>query len=104
MIIMKHKTLKTQTLEELTDKYIGKRGTSQRDTFEFELNIDLIGEAIREARIKRNLTQSELGELVGVQKAQISKLENSLKQARVETIIKVFTALNARLHFTVEML
>jgi hypothetical protein len=41
---------------------------------------------------------------VGVQKAQISKLENSLKQARVETIIKVFTALNARLHFTVEML
>jgi DNA-binding XRE family transcriptional regulator len=98
------KTLKTQTLEELTDKYIGKRGTSQRDTFDYELNIDLIGEAIREARIKRNLTQSELGELVGVQKAQISKLENSLKQARVETIIKVFTALNARLHFTVEML
>jgi DNA-binding XRE family transcriptional regulator len=101
---MKQKTLKTNTLEELTDKYIGKPGTSQRDAFDYELTIDLIGEAIREARIKRNLTQTELGELVGVQKSQISKLENSLKQARVDTIIKVFTALNARLHFTVEIL
>jgi DNA-binding XRE family transcriptional regulator len=101
---MKKNKLKTQSLEELTDKYIGKRGTSQRDAFDFELDIELIGEAIREARLKRNLTQSELGELVGVQKAQISKLENSLKQARVDTILKVFAALNARLHFTVEML
>ena len=101
---MKKNKLKTQSLEELTDKYIGKRGTSQRDAFDFELDIELIGESIREARLKRNLTQSELGELVGVQKAQISKLENSLKQARVDTILKVFAALNARLHFTVEML
>ena len=101
---MKQKALRTQTLEKLTDTYIGKRGTPQRDTFDYELTIDLIGEAIREARIKRNLTQSELGELIGVQKAQISKLEHSLKQARVDTILKVFTALNARLHFTVEML
>ena len=101
---MKKNKLKTESLEELTDKYIGKRGTSQRDAFDFELEIELIGEAIREARLKRNLTQSELGELVGVQKAQISKLENSLKQARVDTILKVFAALNARLHFTVEML
>lgn len=101
---MKKNKLKTESLEELTDKYIGKRGTSQRDAFDFELDIELIGEAIREARLKRNLTQSELGELVGVQKAQISKLENSLKQARVDTILKVFAALNARLHFTVEML
>ncbi|MCS6823641.1 MAG: helix-turn-helix domain-containing protein [Cytophagaceae bacterium] len=49
----------------------------------------MLGEAIRQARLERNFTQEELGRLVGVQKAQISKLENSLTDARFETI-KVF--------------
>lgn len=101
---MKKQGLKTYTLEEVTDKYIGKRGTPKRETFEHELRIDLLGEAIRQARIARNLTQEELGQLVGVQKAQISKLENSLTDARFETILKVFKALNAKINFTVELL
>lgn len=39
----------------------------------------------------------------GVQKAQISKLENSTKNTRFETIIKVFEALGATVNFNVEM-
>ena len=70
---MKNKPLKTISLEEITDRHIGKKGTSKRDAFEQELRLDLIGEAIRKARKERNLTQEELGELVGVKKAQISK-------------------------------
>ncbi|MFN7538866.1 MAG: helix-turn-helix domain-containing protein, partial [Bacteroidota bacterium] len=75
-----------------------------REAFENELRLDLLGEAIRQARLERNLTQEELGRLVGVQKAQISKLENSLTDARFETIIKVFKALNAKINFNVELL
>jgi HTH-type transcriptional regulator/antitoxin HipB len=101
---MKTKTIKTYSLEEITDKHIGKRGTPKREAFEYELRIDLLGEAIREARKKRNLTQEELGLLVGVKKAQISKIENSLTDARFETIIKVFKALNAKINFNVELL
>jgi HTH-type transcriptional regulator / antitoxin HipB len=101
---MKTKTLKTYSLEEITDKHIGKRGTPKREAFEYELRLDLLGEAIREARKKRNLTQEELGLLVGVKKAQISKIENSLTDARFETIIKVFKALNAKINFNVELL
>jgi len=52
----------------------------------------------------RHLTQEELGELVGVKKAQISKLENSLTDARFETILKVFKALNVKINFNVELL
>jgi DNA-binding XRE family transcriptional regulator len=100
---MKNKPLKTISLEEITDKHIGKKGTSKRDAFEQELRLDLIGEAIRKARKERNLTQEELGELVGVKKAQISKLENSLTDARFETVIKVFKALNAKINFNVEL-
>ncbi|HQO32053.1 MAG TPA: helix-turn-helix transcriptional regulator [Chitinophagales bacterium] len=100
----KKQGLKTYSLDEITDKHIGKRGTPKREAFENELRLDLLGEAIRQARLERNLTQEELGRLVGVQKAQISKLENSLTDARFETIIKVFKALNAKINFNVELL
>lgn len=96
--------IKIHTLDEITDKYIGKKGTSNREEFEYELRMDLIGEAIKQARKERKLTQEELGQLVGVQKAQISKLENSLTDARFETIIKVFRALKAKINFNVELL
>jgi DNA-binding XRE family transcriptional regulator len=100
---MKDKPLKTISLGEVTDKYIGKTGTPKRVAFENELRLDLLGEAIRQARKERHLTQEELGQLVGVKKAQISKLENSLTDARFETIIKVFKALNAKVNFNVEL-
>ena len=98
------KKMKTYSLDEITNKYIGKVGTKNRDAFEYELRLDLLGEAIKQARQERNLTQEELGKLVGVQRAQISKIENSLTDARFETIIKVFRALNAKVNFTIELL
>ena len=101
---MEKRGLKTYSLDEVTDKYIGKEGTPKRDEFENELRLDLIGQAIKQARKERNLTQAQLGELVGVQKAQISKIENNLTDARFETILKVFKALNAKINFNVELL
>lgn len=100
---MSKQSLKTFTLEEITDKHIGQTGTPRREAFENELCLDLMGEAIKQARLDRKLTQEELGKLVGVQKAKISKLENSLTDARVETILKGFKALNAKISFSVEM-
>ena len=95
--------MKTYSLEELTDKYIGKKGTKKRDEFENELRLDLLGQTIKQVRQERNLTQEELGELVGVKKAQISKIENSATDARFTTILKVFGALGAKVNFSVEL-
>jgi len=100
---MANKKFKTVSLETMIDKHIGKRGTEKREAFENELRIDLLGQAIKQARQERNMTQEELGELVGVQKAQISKIENSVKNARFETIMKVFEALGAKVNFNVEL-
>jgi HTH-type transcriptional regulator/antitoxin HipB len=94
---------KTVSLDSMIDKHVGKRGTKKRDAFENELRIDLLGQAIKQARQERNMTQEQLGELVGVQKAQISKIENSVKNARFETILKVFEALGAKVNFNVEL-
>ncbi|MGB1000404.1 MAG: helix-turn-helix domain-containing protein [Flavobacteriales bacterium] len=96
--------MKTFTFDEVKDKYLGKKGTEDRDAYENELRLDLIGEAIKEARKERKLTQTQLGELIGVKKAQISKIENNLTDARFETILKVFRALNAKINFNVELL
>jgi transcriptional regulator with XRE-family HTH domain len=41
--------------------------------------------------------------MVGVQKAQISKIENSAKSARLETILKVFEAMGATVNFNVQL-
>ena len=95
--------MKTVSLDDMIDKHVGKIGTAERDAFEYELSIDLIGHAIKQARKERNLTQEELGKLVGVQKAQISKIENSIKNARFETIMKIFKALGATVNFNVEL-
>ena len=99
----KKKIMKTYTLHEITDKHIGKKGTPKREAFENELRLDLLGKAVKKARLERNLTQEELGKLVGVQKAQISKIENSLNDARLETILKVFKALNTQITFNVKL-
>ena len=70
--------------------------------FEEELRLDILGVKIKELRKSKNLTQEELGELIGVKKAQISKIENSFTNARFETILKVFKALDAKIKFSIE--
>ena len=97
------KKMKPVSLDTMINKHVGKTGTARRDTFEYELKLDLLGNAIREARLHHNLTQDQLGQIVGVQKAQISKLENNFTNARFDTVIKVFNALNAKVNFKVEL-
>ncbi|KAA6309368.1 hypothetical protein EZS27_039124 [termite gut metagenome] len=80
---------KFYTQDEAKDILIGKVGTPQRDNYESDLNMFLIGDVIKRTRLEKNLTQEDLGKLVGVQKAQISKIENG-KNLTIATIIKIF--------------
>lgn len=65
------------------------------------MNIENIGAMIRAERLRRGMTQDELGERVGVGKAQISKIESG-KGLTVKTISKVLDALDlsATVEFT----
>lgn len=95
--------MKTYTLAEMEDKHIGKRGTKERDEYEYELRMELLGRMIKTTRKEQNLTQEQFGELIGVNKSQISKLENHANSATIETILKVFKALNAEINFNVKL-
>ena len=85
------------TLDELTDEVFGKEGTPKRDAMEKqlkdEINAYLVGETIRNMRQAKNLTQEELGKRVGVQKAQISKLEKGKSVITLPTMSRIFQAL-----------
>lgn len=100
---MAKKELKNYSLDEMKDKHIGQVGTKIRDEYEYELRMDVLGRIIKTARQERNLTQEQLGNLVGVQKSQISKLESSTNSATIDTILKVFKALKAEIHFNVTL-
>lgn len=93
--------MKSISLQQLKDKTLGKIGTPKRDQYEFELRVELLSEEIKRLRKEQNLTQEQLGKMLGVQRAQVSKLENNTKNVTVETIIKVFNALNASINFTI---
>jgi len=95
--------MKTYSLNEVQDQLIGKVGTAERDIFEYELQMDLIGKAIKQTRQDRNLTQEELGKLIGVQKAQISRLENNASNVTLDTLVRVFSALKANVKLQIEL-
>lgn len=100
---MATKKLKSHSLAEMKDKYISKVGTNERDEYEYELRMDVLGKMIKTARQERHLTQEELGKLVGVQRAQISKLESSANSASIDTILIVFRALKLEINFNVRL-
>jgi HTH-type transcriptional regulator / antitoxin HipB len=95
--------MKIHTLDQVQDKLLGKIGTPERDRFEYELQMDLIGKAIKQIRKERHLTQEELGKLIGVHKSQISRLENNAGNVTIDTLMRVFAALKAKVKFQIEL-
>ena len=95
--------MKLYTMEEIKDEFIGKKGTTKREKYEQELQMELLGDMIKQVRLERNLTQEQLGKLIGVQKAQISRLENNTTNVTMDTILRVFTALKAKISFHIEL-
>ena len=87
------------TQEQMLDKYAGKKGTPEREEYEAEVRKALddyrIGEAIKAERRKQGLTQEQLGERMGVQKSQVSKMENG-KSPAYSSILRAFKALGAK--------
>jgi len=94
--------MKTYKLSEAEDLLIGLKGSPERDEYEFELKTELIGDMIKKVRKERKLTQEQLGNLIGVKKAQISRLENNTKNVTVETIIRIFNAMKAEVNFNIQ--
>lgn len=88
--------IRLYSFDEIQDEIIGVKGTPERDMYEQEVQDELhayqIGEAIRRARISQNMTQEQLGNKIGVQRAQISRLEKG-RSISLTSMSRVFRAL-----------
>jgi len=45
---------------------------------------------IKKTRKERKLTQEQLGDLIGVKKSEISKLERNARNMSISTVLRVF--------------
>lgn len=81
--------------EQALDLLLGKKGSPDRNLYEDDIQTFLMGDLIRRARLSQNMTQEELGEMIGVKKAQISRLEKGNGNMTIVTISKIFKALGA---------
>lgn len=78
--------MRTKTLSQLEDEYIGKKGTAKRDRYENEIADLMIGYQIREGRIKLDLTQGDLAERIGRKREFISRIENDGSNLTIKTL------------------
>lgn len=85
----KKKGASTQSLDELKDRYYGKKGSKERDEFDKGYEEFKLGVMIKEARLKSGLTQQELADKVGTTKSYISKIENNIKEVRISTLRRI---------------
>jgi ribosome-binding protein aMBF1 (putative translation factor) len=79
-------------LSELIEKEYGKRGAPKREAFELGFQEFKLGVMIQEARKKKGLTQQQLADKVGTNKAYISRVENDIKDVRLSTLRKIVEA------------
>ncbi|MBW8050942.1 MAG: helix-turn-helix transcriptional regulator [Cytophagales bacterium] len=97
------KSMGAITFEESLDKHYGKIGTSNRDEFELESKLEIIGEILKQARKSQNLTQEKIAQSMGIDKTNISKIENNVKRQRIDTILRFVNALDARMSIKIKL-
>ena len=95
---------KTKTLEQFKEAHYGQRGTAKRDQLEDGFEAFKLGALLHDARLKKGLTQAQLAERCGTNKAYISKIENNVKEVRLSTLQKIIeVGLGGHLHLTISL-
>lgn len=92
--------MKTYSQTEMLDRTLGPKGTPERDEYEARVDDYMVGLAIRRAREAKNLTQQQLGERIGVQRARICSIERGAN-LRLSTIRRIFSALEMEVNLDI---
>lgn len=87
------KTSNCTPIEELIAEDFGALGTKSRDQFEMEYDAFLLGERIKEERLRAGLTQAELAERSGVPTSALSRIEHGWSNATFASVCRLFAGL-----------
>ena len=77
------------TFEQIKDEVYGRRGTSERDRLERELEALHVGFQIRAARERQKLTQEELARRIGKKRSFVSRMENDGENMTLRTLYEI---------------
>ncbi|WP_223649861.1 helix-turn-helix domain-containing protein [Hymenobacter psoromatis] len=91
------------SLDQFIEQEHGATGTKPREEFEAGYETFKLGMMLQQARRAKGLTQAQLAELSGTDKAYISKLENDLKDVRLSTLQRIIAdGLGGHLEFSIK--
>ena len=93
-----------KTLAEFKNKHYGKIGSAKRDKLDKGFEAFKLGALIHEARLEQGLTQEQLADKCGTNKAYISRVENNIKDVRVSTLQRIVErGLGGHLHLSIKL-
>ena len=75
------------------DTLYGKVGSSEREQFRKEAYAYYMGQILQDARKSEKITQNELAKRVGVNKSDISNIENGIVEPGIAMLFRIASAL-----------
>lgn len=98
---MKKPTNKNLTnLEDYMSAKYGTIGSEEREKFREEARAFCLGQIIQETRKKEKITQQELAERIGKDKAYISKIENGIIDPSTSVFYRLIQALGMKIEIS----
>ena len=88
-------------IEDLISEDFGAVGTPEREQFEMECDAFIIGEQLKDERLRAGLTQEQLAEKVGTKKSFISRVERGHADIQISTLVKLFRGLGRQVNVRV---
>lgn len=93
---------KTDLSKKILQGDSGRNRTKKTGVLRKELDPVILAQSLREFRMRKNLSQTELAEKIGMEKGQLSKIEKGKFNLTLATINKIASALGAKINFDLE--
>lgn len=85
--------VKWYSVDAILDDKFGKEGSPERAAFTFESLAWYFGEILRDRRKELNLTQKQLAERIGKERAYIAKIEKGETDMQLSSFLRIMNAL-----------
>ena len=100
---MKKETKKIKHYKQINRKFSGYGKPPEIDVFESGLDKKSMGALLKTLRKHKKMTQKQLGEMIGVKKTEISKLERGDRNLTIGRLIQLLDALLVKTKLKVEV-
>lgn len=85
------------TMNDYIDNQYGKQGTPEREEFNAKALSYYYGELIKEKRKEKHLTQQQLADQIGKERAYIAKIEQGKTDLQLSNFMQIINALGLSL-------